>query len=312
MTEPAHPPAQESAPNPERTDRRLRGLGLTAGLLLVCFGRPLFALGKFAIGSELYSYILLVPFISLYLGWIGRKTLPPASAPDGGVGAILLAAGAAALAGFWVAKVSGAALALEDSLALLALSFVLLLLGACALFLGKLTFRALAFPLGFLVFIVPMPVMLNEWIETFLQQGSAAVAYAFFKAAGTAVFYQDLVFRLPGFSMQVAPECSGIHSSLVLFITSLLAGHLFLRTAWKRTVLAVAVIPLALLRNGFRVFTIGELCVHISPDMINSYIHRRGGPVFFLLSLVPFFLLLLFLMKSDRPAAPAESPPPKA
>jgi hypothetical protein len=33
--------------------------------------------------------------------------------------------------------------------------------------------------------------------------------------------------------------------------------------------------------------------------MINSPIHRRGGPLFFALSLIPFFLLLLFLRKRD-------------
>ena len=97
----------------------------------------------------------------------------------------------------------------------------------------------------------------------------------------------------------VAEECSGIHSSLVLFITSLLAGRLLLRTPWRRAVLTLAIIPLAIARNGFRVFTIAELCVHVSPDMINAWIHRRGGPVFFALSLVPFFALLLLLRKSE-------------
>jgi exosortase/archaeosortase family protein len=97
-----------------------------------------------------------------------------------------------------------------------------------------------------------------------------------------------------------------------LFITSILAGHLFLRSPWKRSVLAAAVIPLALLRNGFRVFTIGELCVHIGPQMIDSFIHRRGGPIFFALSLLPFFLLLFFLAKSDRPVSPGRLPASKA
>jgi exosortase/archaeosortase family protein len=63
--------------------------------------------------------------------------------------------------------------------------------------------------------------------------------------------------------------------------------------------LALFVIPLAILRNGFRIFVIGELCVHVSHDMINSWIHRKGGPVFFVLSLIPFFLLLAWLRKSE-------------
>jgi len=85
-----------------------------------------------------------------------------------------------------------------------------------------------------------------------------------------------------------------------LFITSLLAAHLFLRTPWKRTVFVLVVLPLGILRNGFRVYTIGELCIHIGPQMINSPIHRKGGPIFFVLSLIPLFILLVMLQKSER------------
>ena len=101
------------------------------------------------------------------------------------------------------------------------------------------------------------------------------------------------------FGLLVGPECSGIHSSQVLLITSLLAGNLFLLSPWRRAFLALFIIPLAILRNGFRIFVIGELCVHVSPDMINSWIHRRGGPVFFALSLIPFFIVLAWLRKTE-------------
>jgi exosortase/archaeosortase family protein len=105
---------------------------------------------------------------------------------------------------------------------------------------------------------------------------------------------------LPGIALEVGQECSGIRSSLVLFITSLLAGYMFLRTPSRRAILVLAVIPLAILRNGLRIGTIGWLCAHISPDFINSAIHERGGPIFFTLSLIPFGLLLLVLRKGER------------
>jgi exosortase/archaeosortase family protein len=86
---------------------------------------------------------------------------------------------------------------------------------------------------------------------------------------------------------------------LVLFITSLLASYLFLRSPWRRAVLVAAIIPLGLLRNGVRILTISLLCVHIGPQMINSVIHRRGGPFFFAASLVPLFLLLWWLGRGE-------------
>jgi exosortase/archaeosortase family protein len=87
---------------------------------------------------------------------------------------------------------------------------------------------------------------------------------------------------------------------LGLFITSLLASHLFLRSPWRRIVLVAFVIPLGNLRNGFRILVIGLLCVHVGPHMIDSIIHRQGGPLFFALSLVPLFLLLWWLERQER------------
>jgi len=62
------------------------------------------------------------------------------------------------------------------------------------------------------------------------------------------------------------------------------------------------VIPLGIVRNAFRILVIGLLCVHVGPHMIDSLIHRRGGPFFFVLSLVPLFLLLWWLRRRERAA----------
>jgi exosortase/archaeosortase family protein len=105
---------------------------------------------------------------------------------------------------------------------------------------------------------------------------------------------------LPGIVLEVAQECSGIRSSWVLFITSLLASNLFLKRPWRRIVLVAFVIPLAIVRNGFRILVIGLLCVHVGPHMADSFIHRQGGPLFFVLSLGPLFLLLVWLRRQER------------
>ncbi len=274
-------------------------LAVLAGLFL-CFGPSLYRLTLFAAESELYSYILLMPFVSVYLAWCKRQSVPALSKPARGLAAICAAAGSAVLAIYWLVDRAAAVLTVEDRLAFTTFSFFLYFLGACCFFLGKQTLRSLVFSLGLLVFIVPFPATLMKGIETFLQHGSALVAEGLFSLTGTTFLREGLLFHLPGISIEVAPECSGIHSSLVLFITSLVAGYFFLRSPIKRTALTLAVVPLALLRNGFRIFTIGQLCIHIGPEMINSPIHRRGGPLFFGLSLIPFLLLLYLFQRAER------------
>jgi len=280
--------------------KRLRSFGWAGLALVLCFAFPLFDLMRFAITSTLYSYILLIPFISFYLVWTQRRNLPCDARPANKLGMLFLLLGGAATGIYWLALRDSSNLMETDYLAIMMLCFVLFFLGICGLFWGKEILRQLAFPLGFIFFMVPIPAIALPAIDSFLQNGSAVVARQFFNCSGTPFFEDGLNFQLPDITLQIAPECSGIHSTLVLLITGLLAGYFFLKSPWKRTLLAVVVIPLALLRNGFRVFTIGELCVHIGPQMINSPIHRKGGPIFFALSLIPLFLLLLVLYKSER------------
>jgi exosortase C (VPDSG-CTERM-specific) len=294
------PPAPASGPPSAGNLGQFRNFALATACLALAFGKPLYSLVQFAARSDLYSYILLIPFVSAYLVWLKKHELLRASRPIRLLAVFPGSIGLAALACYAWAVHGGTSPVEADGLALAIFSFFSLLTGAACLFLGRELLRAFVFPISFLIFVVPIPGFLMDGIEIFLQHGSAAVAHALFTLSGTPFAREGLVFQLPGIPIRVAPECSGIHSTLILFITSLLAGHLFLRTPWKRTVLALAVIPLALIRNGLRIFTIGELCVHVGPEMINSAIHRHGGPWFFAGSLVPLFLLLFVLQKSDR------------
>lgn len=269
------------------------------------FAGLLWRLFAFAAADELFSYIPLMPLVSVYLAWMGRTELPRPAPPARLPATFFFLAGAAALAGWFALARAAVSPAAEDSLVLGTLAWLLWLAGAGCWFLGGATMRALAFPFCLLLFMLPFPVWLRAGIETALQHASAIVADWMFVLSGTPVWCDGTSFRLPGMSLEVAPECSGIHSTWVLLITSLVAGRVILRRPWKRALLCLAVIPLALLRNGFRVFVIGELCIHVSPRMIDSPIHHQGGPLFFLLSLIPFFLLLYFLRKGEGAAGPA-------
>jgi exosortase C (VPDSG-CTERM-specific) len=280
-------------------DRQRHGLGwaVWAILLTLLFMRPLAALMRHAAASDLHSHVVLVPFIAGYLFYSRRQSLPApgrrsltGTAIMGGVGFAILAAGVG-----WRERLS-----VNDHLALTAISYVSFLVAGAFLSFGTRWVAAAAFPFAFLIFLAPLPDAAVHWLERASALASADVAAVFFAATGTPLVREGPVFELPGIVLQVARECSGIRSSWVLFITSVLASHLFLRRPWRRLVLVAFVIPLGILRNGFRVFVIGMLCVHVGPHMIDSIIHRQGGPAFFLLSLVPLFLLLWWLRRQER------------
>jgi len=279
---------------------RFRGFVFCSLLIGVCFAKPIADLVRFAVRSDLFSHVLLIPFISAYFVWRRRAELCGANA-RGSFWAVVPATLSVGLLFFdrFVAR-PGSHLPANDHLFLTTTAFLGLLLAAALAWLGTGIVGRQWFPLAFLSFMVPWPTAAVDAVEVFLQHASAEAASLFLGLSGDPVLRDGLAFKLPGISIQVGQECSGVHSSLVLLITSIVAGQLFFRTHWRRWVLALAVVPLGILRNGFRIFTISMLCVHLSPDMISSPIHRRGGPIFFVLSLVPFFALLLWLRKTEE------------
>jgi exosortase C (VPDSG-CTERM-specific) len=264
---------------------------------MAVFAQPLLSLIKHAAGSELYSYILLVPFVSAYLLYLRRDQLPKNCRVDLPLAIVSLAAGLALRVFIYWLDFARRAPGDNDYLALLTLSFLCCVAAGGFFFFGRGWMRAAAFPVGFLIFMVPMPDAMADALETASKYASAEVANLLFHVSGTPFLRAGLVFQLPNITIEVAQQCSGIRSSWVLFMTSILAANLFLKTHWRRFALVVFVIPLAILRNGFRILVIGLLCVNAGPQMIHSLIHRRGGPLFFMLSLIPFFLLLWLLRK---------------
>jgi len=292
-----HTPAR-----PSRFSWRLFTFLLFTAGLIAAFAGLLVSLAVHASGSQLHSHILLIPFVTAYLIYIRRKQLPNEYNFSPGWATVAALVGLMGLIAACAPTVFGQRLSHNDYLALMASSFICLLAAGGFFFLGRKWMGAIAFPFAFLIFMVPMPDAMADGLETASKLASAEAASLFFNIAGTPVLRDGTVFQLPNITIEVAQECSGIRSSWVLFITSLLASNLFLKSTWRRAVLVCFVLPLGIVRNGFRVWVIGMLCIYLGPQMIHSIIHHRGGPIFFALSLIPLFLLLWWLRRADTAA----------
>ena len=141
------------------------------------------------------------------------------------------------------------------------LSVILVWEGVFLLCYGFAAFRKAAFPLLFLLLMVPLPeVILDRTIHA-LQEGSTEIAYLLFQAVGTPVLRNGFLLSVPGVTIEVAKECSSIRSSVALFITCLLAAHLYLRTGWKMFLLVLLSLPLSIIKNGIRITTLTLLSI---------------------------------------------------
>jgi exosortase C (VPDSG-CTERM-specific) len=283
---------------PTWANKRFLGWCIYLAVLCAAFALPLREFATYTAHSDVHSYVLLVPFVTAYLVYIRWRQLSGELTTSWAPAAALTILGVGAL----LARQHFSNLGQNDQMTLVALSFVCFAITGAFLFLGAKWARSAMFPLFFLAFFIPLPEVVVDTLEEASKQASAEVASWLFLITGTPFLRTQTMFQLPGITIAVAKECSGIRSSLVLIITSLLAANMFLRTTWRRALLVAAVIPLGLFRNAARILVISLLCVHIGPHMINSVIHRRGGPFFFALSLVPLFAMLWLFRRQELEA----------
>ena len=282
---------------------------LLAAAVTALFAVPLRDLVSHALKNELHSHILLIPVVCAYLLYQRRNRLPAPGKPFW-TGLLLGAtAGVALLA--WALLAGRASLGDNDFLAVMTGSYLCVLFGGAFGLMGSAWIRAAAFPVAFLLFMIPLPDRLTVLIENGLMAFSADASHLLFKIVGIPVLRTGQTLEIPGIVLEVARECSGIRSTWVLLITSLLGAHLFLRSRWRQALLVAFVLPLGVARNALRIVFIGWLCTRYGPQMVDSAVHHDGGPVFFGISLVPLFGLLWLLRRWEKVPDQA-SPQPDA
>ncbi len=280
-------------------------LAVAVGILSLLFLTPLQHLWTLARNSDLYSHVILIPFVSLYLAWDTSrvKTIEPSS-PKRTLAFLPLAVGLISLFAFF--KTTANPLdpdQVEDYLAYSIFAYSCFTIATLFLLFGVKTIRAQIFSILFLILITPFPVAIREGIQVFFQHTSAEVAYWGIKLIGIPVFRTGLIFEMPTIDMEVAPQCSGLRSSLVLFITSLVASYLFLKSPWKRAIFVSLFVPIGILRNAIRITVLAWQCYYIDPEMIHGWFHKQGGQPLFAVTLIPVFIVLWLFRRSESRAS---------
>jgi exosortase len=233
---------------------------------------------------EHYSHIILLPFFSAYLLFLNRHAILERARPGLSAGLAVMAAGAAAV---WIAGTPRLISELDLRLSLAMAGLVTLWAGSFVVAYGVRAFRTATFPFAMLLFMVPLPAAALTAVIVFLQHASADASHVLFGVIGMPVFRDGIVFALPGLTIRVAEECSGIRSSLALLVSGVSMAYLLLRSPWTRTALVLAIVPIAIVKNAMRIVGLSWLAIHVDPSFITgSAVHRNGGIPLFLVSLV--------------------------
>src|SRR5215475_8400040 len=168
-------------------------------------------------------------------------------------------------------------------------SLLLLATGLVIFFLGWEFFRALLFPLAFLILMIPIPTILFNQITFPLQILASKLAAWFLPLLGVPVLREGNIINLPAMPLEVADACSGIRSLMTLTTLAIMYGYLLETRVWLRVVLALASIPIAVAANGFRIFGTGLLVQYWDPDKAEGFFHEFSGWLIFVVSLLLLF-----------------------
>jgi exosortase len=214
-----------------------------------------------------YSHGFVVVPLALWFAWERRHALAGAPFGPSLIGLGVIAVGLAMLA----VGTLGAELFLSR------LSLLFVLSGLVLFVAGPSHLRVLAFPLAFLLLMIPIPAILFNRIAFPLQLLASQVGAATLDFAGVPVLREGNVLVLASTKLEVAEACSGIRSLVTLLTLAIVLGQFSLRRRWSRLALMIASLPVAIAANAARVAGTGFAAHFWSPEAAEGFFHAFSG-----------------------------------
>lgn len=269
---------------------------VTSTLLIAVTVFILQSVGHVGIGGDYNSQTVLIPLLCGYLLWNQRKRIfavqsfaPRKAAPF---------AAAALIASFAALYLHSQGHAYLFSAISLLAAILLVIASFVALF-GWAALRRAAFPFVMLLLALPLPELLIQRIISILQAQSAWLSAVLFSMLGIPVYKEGIMLSVPGVTIEVARECSGINSSIALVLTMLLVARESLNSNWRRAVLVASSIPLSILKNAIRITTLTVLALRVDPGFLTGRLHHEGGFVFYLIAMALMYPIWKLLKRGD-------------
>lgn len=171
-----------------------------------------------------------------------------------------------------------------------AISLVMALPGLALLFLGREKTRAIAFPLAFAAFMLPIPLGFTERIHLWLRHIITAGTEWFLPLVGIPVLTEGTTLHFASATLLVSDACSGFSTLYAAVAVACLTAHSTPSTA-RRLIVLLAAAPLAIGTNLLRVILLSLVVVWQGTDILATFVHPLSGMLTFALALPIIFWL---------------------
>jgi exosortase len=228
-----------------------------------------------------FSHGFLVPLFAAFLIWEKRETLRGVTLAPAWSGIGVIALGLVVL----LLGVYGSELFLSR------ISLLILLAGLTLIFGGWQLLKELRFALLVLLLAIPLPSIIFNQITFPLQILATKLASELLPWFGVPVLREGNIIELPAMKLEVVEACSGIRSLMSLFTLAVFYGYFMEKSNWRRVVIVLASIPIAIAANAVRILGTGLCVQYWDPDKAMGFFHEFSGWVIFLVSLTCLYLL---------------------
>ena len=227
--------------------------------------------------QEEYAHGPIIAFASAFLFWRERARLSALPSPPN-----FLAGGLIFAAGLLMAW-----LGITQDIPLIAtLSQLPVLTGILLVLHGGSGLRVAAFPLLFLLFMVPLPGLLVDALTLQLKELISAAAVQLLHATGYPVARSGVIIVIGQYQMLVANACSGLHSLFSLSALGLLYVHLRPeKQVWHKALMIAAIVPIAIVANFLRTLALLLITYHAGDVAARAW-HDAAGIILFVFALM--------------------------
>ena len=223
------------------------------------------------------SYGWYIPLFSLYVVWQERRKIVESLGKPSVVGLLFV------LPSLFVGFLGIRGLQVRFEI----LGFMGLLFGLVWTFYGRRTAGSVLFPIGFLLFCMPLHSYL-DLVTIHLRLLAVSIASGTLQGCGVEIVRQGTMLASPtgAFAIDIAEPCSGLRSLFAMM--ALTAGYAyFTQPTWFRRGLLFALsIPIAILGNVSRIFSIVIVAATCSADFATGFYHDYSGYIVFLVAIL--------------------------
>lgn len=147
----------------------------------------------------------------------------------------------------------------------------------------------------FLLFMFPLPYRMETMLSRPLQQVAAMISAWTLQCFGLSAFAQGNTIQLGNHRLEVEQACAGL--TIFVGIAALAFAYMVLvkRGWWEKTLLVIAILPIALIANSARIVLTGLLQEFASESAAQKFSHDLAGWLMLPFAAILFALTLWYV-----------------